>query len=80
MMILSLFDIFSEKNQTAKQKNVLNGKRGDKRNGKVSTKGKYDYFSLKAGMVSFNSATGGNNFLGMMPSHGITCSRGCLIL
>ncbi|PSS09378.1 Plasma protease C1 inhibitor like [Actinidia chinensis var. chinensis] len=58
-------DNIKEKNQTAKQKNVLNGKRGDKRNCKVFTKGKYDYFSLKAGMVSFNSAAGGNNFLGI---------------
>lgn len=58
-------DDVKEKTQTAKQKNGLNGKRGDKRSGKVSTKTKYDYFSLKAGMVSFNSATGGNNFFGI---------------
>ncbi|KAG5539607.1 hypothetical protein RHGRI_019970 [Rhododendron griersonianum] len=57
-------DDIKEKSQIAKQRNTVNGKRGDKRNGKVAMKGKYDYLSLKAGMVGFNSGAGGNNFLG----------------
>lgn len=52
----------------AKQKNNSNGKRGDKRNGKVP-KSKSDSFSLKAGLVSFSSAAGGNNILGTMLLH-----------
>uniref|UniRef100_A0A5B7B9L4 Uncharacterized protein n=1 Tax=Davidia involucrata TaxID=16924 RepID=A0A5B7B9L4_DAVIN len=55
----------AEKTQVAKQKNNLNGKRGDKRNGKVPMKSKYDSFSLKAGLLSFGSSTGGNNILGV---------------
>ncbi|XAR55099.1 hypothetical protein NMG60_11030491 [Bertholletia excelsa] len=56
-------DVIKDKAQTGKQKNGLNGKRGDKRNGKAPLKSKYDCFSLKAGMLS--SAGGGNNFLGI---------------
>lgn len=58
---------FAEKTQITKQKNNLNGKRGDKRNGKVS-KSKCDSFSLKAGLVSFSSAAGGNISLGVYGS------------
>ncbi|KAL6979537.1 hypothetical protein U1Q18_021198 [Sarracenia purpurea var. burkii] len=65
-------DDLKEKNQTAKQK-TLNGKRGDKRNGKVPMKGKYDHFSLKNGMLSFNSTSGGNNFLGTCGLKPDTC-------
>lgn len=54
-----------EKSQTAKQKSNVSGKRGDKRNFKVSTKAKYDSFSMRAGLVSFSPAAGGNNFFGM---------------
>lgn len=57
----------SEKTQTPKQKN-LNGKRGDKRNGKAP-KGKCDSFSVKSGLASFSSAAGGINILGMRPLH-----------
>ncbi|KAK2984591.1 hypothetical protein RJ640_018969 [Escallonia rubra] len=57
----------AEKTQMAKQKHNLNGKRGDKRNGKVQ-KSKCDSFSLKAGLVSFSSAAGGNNILGVYGS------------
>ncbi|XP_057967541.1 uncharacterized protein LOC131157421 isoform X2 [Malania oleifera] len=54
-----------DKTQAVKQKNNLNGKRGDKRNCKVPTKTKYDSYSPKTGLVSFNSAAGGNNFFGI---------------
>uniref|UniRef100_A0A5B7B5S6 Uncharacterized protein n=1 Tax=Davidia involucrata TaxID=16924 RepID=A0A5B7B5S6_DAVIN len=55
----------AEKTQVAKQKNNLNGKRGDRRNGKVPIKSKYDSFSLKAGLLSFSSSAGVNNILGV---------------
>ncbi|XP_059639779.1 uncharacterized protein LOC132282176 isoform X1 [Cornus florida] len=58
----------AERNQMAKQKNNLNGKRGDKRNGKIPLKSKYDTFSLKAGLSSFGSSVGGNNNLGVYGS------------
>ena len=48
-----------------KQKNNLNSKRGDKRSLRVPVRTKYDSFSVKAGLNSFGSAPGGNNFLGM---------------
>ncbi|CAA3010233.1 Hypothetical predicted protein [Olea europaea subsp. europaea] len=54
----------TEKTQVAKQKNSSNGKRGDKRNGKFP-KSRCDSLSLKNGLVSFNSAAGGNNFFGV---------------
>ncbi|XP_031249622.1 uncharacterized protein LOC116107497 isoform X1 [Pistacia vera] len=53
-----------EKSQTVKQKSHVSGKRGDKRNFKVSMKAKYDSFSMRAGLMSFSSAAGGNNFFG----------------
>ncbi|KAL0447871.1 UNVERIFIED_CONTAM: hypothetical protein Slati_1915000 [Sesamum latifolium] len=52
----------SEKNQLVKQKNSSTSRRGDKRNSKVKNKNRCDSFSLKNGLVGFNSATGGNNF------------------
>lgn len=54
-----------EKGQVVKQKNNLNGKRGDKRNGKAPSKTKNELFSLKAGLASFTSTAGGNNILGL---------------
>ncbi|XP_011073346.1 uncharacterized protein LOC105158310 isoform X3 [Sesamum indicum] len=58
----------SEKNQLFKQKNSSTSRRGDKRNSKVKHKNRCDSFSLKNGLIGFNSATGGNNFYGI---HGI---------
>ncbi|KAK4422565.1 hypothetical protein Salat_1839000 [Sesamum alatum] len=55
----------SEKNQLVKQKNSSTSRRGDKRNSKVKHKNRSDSFSLKNGLVGFNSAAGGNNFLGI---------------
>lgn len=52
-----------EKTQMSRQKTNINGKRGDKRNCKVS-KNKNDSFSLKCGLASFSSAAVGNNILG----------------
>ncbi|TXG50580.1 hypothetical protein EZV62_023104 [Acer yangbiense] len=54
-----------EKSQMARQKNSCSGRRSDKRNFKVPMKGKYDTFSIKAGLASFGSAAGGNNFFGL---------------
>ncbi|KAK3227912.1 hypothetical protein Dsin_007774 [Dipteronia sinensis] len=54
-----------EKSQMAKQKNNCSGRRSDKRNFKVPMKGKYDTYSIKAGLASFGSAAGGNNFFGL---------------
>ncbi|KAL8053923.1 hypothetical protein ABFS82_05G106800 [Erythranthe guttata] len=54
----------SEKNQLVKEKNSSISKRGDKRNSKAKNKIKCD-FSLKNGLIGFNSAAGGNNFLGI---------------
>lgn len=64
---LACLRLFSEKCQMAKPKNVLNGKRLDKRDGRISMRSKCDLFSIKTGMVSFNSAGGGKNCLGMLP-------------
>ncbi|BFG31801.1 hypothetical protein CerSpe_180750 [Prunus speciosa] len=58
----------SDKNQLAKQKNNCTSKRGDKRNLKLPAKTKHDSFSVKAGLPSFGSAAGGNNFFGV---HGL---------
>ncbi|CAL8157367.1 unnamed protein product [Prunus armeniaca] len=58
----------SDKNQLAKQKNNCTSKRGDKRNLKLHAKTKHDSFSVKAGLPSFGSAAGGNNFFGV---HGL---------
>ncbi|CAB4310414.1 unnamed protein product [Prunus armeniaca] len=58
----------SDKNQLAKQKNNCTSKRGDKRNLKLHGKTKHDSFSVKAGLPSFGSAAGGNNFFGV---HGL---------
>ncbi|KAL0297582.1 UNVERIFIED_CONTAM: hypothetical protein Sradi_6810300 [Sesamum radiatum] len=55
----------SEKNQLVKPKNSSTSRRGDKRNSKVKHKNRCDSFSLKNGLVGFNSATGGNNFYGV---------------
>ncbi|XP_073312636.1 uncharacterized protein [Primulina huaijiensis] len=54
----------SEKTQVAKQRKSSLVKRGDKRNGKTH-KNRCDSISLKNGLVSFNSAAGGNNFFGI---------------
>ncbi|XP_044476629.1 uncharacterized protein LOC123204127 isoform X4 [Mangifera indica] len=53
-----------EKSQIVKQKSNVNGKRSDKRNFKNSMKGNYDSLFVKAGLVSFCSAAGGNSFFG----------------
>lgn len=55
-----------EKNQTLKQKNGSNGKRGDRRNFKVPLKLKHDSFSKKACSMNCSGGSGGNNFLGMI--------------
>ncbi|KAI3453761.1 hypothetical protein Pfo_010424 [Paulownia fortunei] len=55
----------SEKNQLVKPKNSSTSRRGDKRNSKVKHKSRCDSFSLKNGLVGFNSAAGGNNFFGI---------------
>lgn len=52
-----------ERPQAGRQKS-LNSKRGDRRNLKVPPKAKYDPFSLKAGLLAFNSAAGVNSILG----------------
>lgn len=52
-----------ERPQAGRQKS-LNSKRGDRRNLKVPHKAKYDPFSLKAGLLTFNSAAGVNGILG----------------
>ncbi|XP_073123119.1 uncharacterized protein [Henckelia pumila] len=54
----------SEKTQVAKQRKSSVIKRGDKRNGKMH-KNRCDSISLKNGLVSFNSASGGNNIFGI---------------
>ena len=54
-----------DKTQMSRQKNSFSGKRGDRRNFKVSIKPKFDSFSMKAGLASVTMASGGNNFLGM---------------
>ncbi|VFQ68012.1 unnamed protein product [Cuscuta campestris] len=56
-----------EKSQMPKLRNNSSGKRGDKRNGKIS-KGN---FSLKNGLLSFSSAAGGHNFLGNLGNYGL---------
>ncbi|KAL8088898.1 hypothetical protein AgCh_038603 [Apium graveolens] len=52
-----------EKTQTSRQKTNINGKRGDKKNGKAP-KNRNDSFSVKSGLASFSSAAVGNNILG----------------
>ncbi|KAI3468679.1 hypothetical protein Pfo_025342 [Paulownia fortunei] len=54
----------SEKTKVAKQKNSYNCRCGEKRNSKVH-KNRCDSFSLKSGLVGFNSTAGGNNFFGV---------------
>ncbi|KAM5572343.1 hypothetical protein ABKV19_012423 [Rosa sericea] len=58
----------ADKTQLAKQKTKFTSKRGDKRNHKLPVKTKNDSFSVKAGLASFSSAAGGNNFFGV---HGL---------
>ncbi|KAL3619226.1 hypothetical protein CASFOL_036796 [Castilleja foliolosa] len=58
----------TEKNQLVKQKNSSTSRRGDKRNSKATQKSRCDSFSLKNGLVGFNSAAGGNNFIGLCGS------------
>ncbi|GKV23193.1 hypothetical protein SLEP1_g32953 [Rubroshorea leprosula] len=53
-----------EKIQPAKQRHNFGGKRGERRNCKMSMKPKYEIFSLKSGFLSFGSGVGGNNFFG----------------
>ncbi|GER26850.1 phragmoplast orienting kinesin 2 [Striga asiatica] len=55
----------SEKNQLVKQKISSASRRGDRRNSKANCKSRADLFSLKNGMVGFNPAGGGNNFIGL---------------
>ncbi|XP_021679381.2 uncharacterized protein LOC110664131 isoform X2 [Hevea brasiliensis] len=54
-----------EKAHSSRQKNNCGSKRGDRRNFKVSTKVKYDSFSVKASLANFNSAAAGNNLFGL---------------
>ncbi|KZV20970.1 hypothetical protein F511_39597 [Dorcoceras hygrometricum] len=54
----------NEKIQVAKQRKTSLMKRADKKNGKMH-KNRCDSISLKNGLVSFNSAAGGNNFFGI---------------
>ncbi|XP_042007059.1 uncharacterized protein LOC121755755 isoform X1 [Salvia splendens] len=54
----------SEKNQIIKQNNSSSSRRGDKRTSRLKQKSRCEPFSLKNGLVGFNSAAGGNNFLG----------------
>ncbi|CAK7335615.1 unnamed protein product [Dovyalis caffra] len=54
-----------EKNQWGKRKNNFSSKRGDRRHSRVTVKTKYDSFSVKAGLASFGSAAGGNDFFGL---------------
>ncbi|KAK6935444.1 hypothetical protein RJ641_035599 [Dillenia turbinata] len=56
---------FPEKIPVVKQKSNLNGKRSERRNFKVPTKTRFDSFSMKTGLGSFSSASGGNNILGI---------------
>lgn len=65
LMFLFLISIV-EKSQTSRQKTNINGKRGDKKNGKAP-KNRNDSFSVKSGLASFSSAALGNNILGMTP-------------
>lgn len=62
---LSVLYTTPDKTQLAKQKTKFTSKRGDKRNLRLPVKTKNDSFSVKAGLASFSSATGGNNFFGM---------------
>lgn len=72
VLIMWLLQIYiSEKAHLSRQKNNFNGKRGDRRNFKVSTKAKYDSFSVKASLASFSLAAAGNNFFGMKFSNRI---------
>ncbi|KAK1438592.1 hypothetical protein QVD17_04401 [Tagetes erecta] len=62
----------TDKQQTAKLKTAVSGKRSEKRNGKIS-KNKCDSFSVKAGLSSFSSSAGGNNILGVYGSKHDIC-------
>ncbi|KAL3498913.1 hypothetical protein ACH5RR_041645 [Cinchona calisaya] len=57
----------AEKDQMPKQRSNSNGKRSDKRNGRV-TKSRCDSFCLKNGLGSFSSVAGGGNFLAVYGS------------
>ncbi|KAL0312535.1 UNVERIFIED_CONTAM: hypothetical protein Sradi_5652800 [Sesamum radiatum] len=61
---LVLLISFIEKTQVLKQKKSYNCRSGDKRNSKVH-KNRCGSFSLKDGLVVFNSAAVGNNFFGI---------------
>ncbi|KAF8379604.1 hypothetical protein HHK36_029045 [Tetracentron sinense] len=54
-----------EKSRIVKQKHSRDGKRGDKRNLKAPMKVKFESFFPEAGLLSSNSAAGGNNILGI---------------
>ncbi|KAM7257245.1 hypothetical protein ACFE04_012986 [Oxalis oulophora] len=58
----------SEKTQPVKQRNGFSGKRGERRNSKVSSKSRLDSFSMKGGPSGFSAAPGGSNFFGI---HGL---------
>ncbi|GLT77751.1 hypothetical protein SLA2020_493110 [Shorea laevis] len=55
----------AENTQTVKQRHNFGGKRGEKRNFKMSTKPKYDSFSIKSGLANFGVGASGNNFSGL---------------
>ncbi|XP_021757569.1 uncharacterized protein LOC110722609 isoform X3 [Chenopodium quinoa] len=54
-----------DKSQTVKQKNNINGRRGDRRSSKVPLKAKFDPFSLKVGLTNFSPTSGGSNVFGI---------------
>ncbi|KAJ8764947.1 hypothetical protein K2173_010412 [Erythroxylum novogranatense] len=56
---------FQEKSRLTKQRNNFGNKRVDRRNSKVSTKNKHDFYSVKAGLGSFSASGGGNNIFGL---------------
>ena len=58
-----------EKTQSAKKKNNFGSRRGDRRHSKVTLKTKFDSFFVKAGLASFGSAAGGNNYFGTTQSN-----------
>lgn len=66
----STYDVFlliltiSEKMQIAKQRNIASSKRGDKRTCRIP-KSRSDTFSLKNGLVSFGTVSGGGNIPGI---------------
>ncbi|XP_008796280.2 uncharacterized protein LOC103711753 [Phoenix dactylifera] len=55
----------TDKSRMVKQKRGHDGKKMDKKNFRGGLKSKYDYFTTKAGLTNCDSASGGNNILGI---------------